>query len=319
MQGQSNETSDAVRKGWKVGLCSLAVVGIALGVLLADSLSCAPKAEHNGGIFTPVVLDGASLTAPLTSCATGGFCIQGSVTGVGPLEAKTLTLTLVNPNSFPIFVTSLSVTATDTTSCRGSVTAASTGFLAHDTSPIPTDSIPVAATTSSGPGQNTTNVTVTWTDSTTVNQTPCLGSNIPLKYGGHALWYGNCLKGTQNGSLTVTAPTVACVASTGRVTGGITVASGAGLVLDPGATVTGGVNAANKATEIMFCGASISGGVTVTKATGPVVIGNGSYCPGNTISGGLTVSNNRGGVKVVGNSVSGQTNVSNNSGPTPSP
>ena len=264
-------------------------------------------------------VSGVTLAGPVTSCATGSFCIQGSVTGVGPVAAKTLTLTLVNPNSFPIFVTSLSVTAGDTATCRGSVTFASRGFAAHDTSPIPTDSIPVAATTSSGPGQNRTNVTVTWTDSTTVNQTPCLGNTIPLSYGGHALWYGNCITGTQNGGLSVAAPTVACVASTGRVTGGITVGSGAGVVLDPGATVTGGVSAANKATEIMFCGASISGTVTVTKATGPVVIGNGSYCPGNSISGGLTVTHNTGGVKVVGNKVSGPTNVSNNSGPTPSP
>jgi hypothetical protein len=310
-----------VKPKWLASGVTVAVLATVTGSLLLGAASVQTGRASSSGSQRPATAIEIAAATPTASatCPTGRFCISGSVTGVSPATGQTETLTLTNPNAFPIFVTSLGLAASDVGSCPGSITIGSPGFVASDTSPIPTDAIPVASATSSGPGTATKTITVRWADSKTINQTPCLHTPIPLTYSGHALWYGNCITGAQNGGLTVAAPTVACVASTGRVTGGITVASGAGLVLDPGATVTGGVNAANKATEIMLCGASISGGVTVTKATGQVVIGNGSYCPGNTISGGLTVTNNTGGVKVVGNSVNGQTNVSNNSGPTPSP
>jgi hypothetical protein len=259
-----------------------------------------------------------TLVSSTTNCATGGFCIQGAVSGVGPTAGRTLGLTLINPNLYPIFVTSVTVKANDTSGCPGSATIASPGWSSKDTSPIPTDSIPVPPASSFGPGQATTSVTVSWTDSKTTNQTGCLGVSVPLTYGGRALWYGSCITRQQSG-LSIAPGAVACVGAGGKISGGVTVPSGAGLVLDPGAVVSGGVNATGGATEIMFCSASVSGGVTVSKATGPVVIGNGSYCGGNTISGGLTVTHNTGGVTTLGNSVSGPTNVSNNSGSVPAP
>lgn len=264
-------------------------------------------------------LQGITLTGATSACPTGGFCIQGSVSGVGPSAPQVLTVSLINPNTYPIFVTTLNVAPLDSGLCPGASSVGIPAWAATDVSPVPTDSIPIGPATSSGPGVNRTTFNVSWRDAgRSVDQTPCLGSNIPLTYSGHAIWYGNCITGNQNG-LQVPNGTVACVGSTAKITNGINVKSGGGLVIDPGASVTGGINATGGATEIMFCGASLSGGVKVSKATGPVVIGNGTYCPGNTISNGLTVTNNTGGVTVIGNTVTGGTTVTGNSGPTPSP
>lgn len=134
-------------------------------------------------------------------------------------------------------------------------------------------------------------------------------SQVPLTVG-----FTNCITANQNGGLTVPSGQTYCITSTGKVTGGVTVQPGGGLVYY--GTVTGGITSTG-AVGIWLCGTSVSGGVSVTGSTGQVVIGNGSSCAANSIKGGLTVSSNTGGVQIVGNNVTGGITVNNNSGPTP--
>lgn len=281
----------------------------------------APNAAKAGR--TPSVLPGMTLTSATSTCLTGTFCISGSVAGISPTAPQNLTLTLTNPNPFPIYVTQLRVAAGPAGDCNGGATLASPGWQASR-SPLPsdavppTDAVPVGAASSNGPGQGSKAVTLTWTDSRTVDQTPCVNKQIPLTYTGQASWYGQCLTGKQNG-LSVPSGTVACLGAGANVSNGIKVNSGGGLVIDPGAAVSGGINSAGGATQILFCGANLSGGVKISKATGPVIIGNGTYCPGNSIGGGLTVTNNNGGVTAIGNTVTGGSTMSGNSGPVPAP
>lgn len=292
------------------------------GLSDGHSLGSGRRTAPSGPAIKTQVL-GENLTAS-TTCPPSGFwfCIAGSTTGVGPNSPQLVTLTLSNPNSFPIYVTSLSVSAQDTNTvkglCPGSITITSPGWAAVDTSPVPTDAIAVGPASSSGPGTTTKTITVKWLDSTSKDQTQCEGTSIPLSYGGHAVWFGNCISGPHNGGVTVPPNQVDCVSSTGRVTGGITVPSGSGLVLMNGASVTGGIKANSGASEFLLCGASVTGGITVSGATGPVVVGTGNYCPPTSITGGLFLTNNTGGIEVVGNRVTGGLTVTGNSGSVPS-
>ena len=303
------------RLTWRGSLIAAGIMFAALCIAAASIVGGGTTSGIPKGQAIATQLDGVNLAA--AKCATGTFCISGSVTGIGPITApQTLTLTINNPNSFPIYVTKLTVAAGTAGTCNGAATLASTGWQAVSTSPLPTDALPVAAATSSGPGQATRTVTVNWTDSLTVDQTHCLNTTIPLVYGGQALSFGNCITGAQSG-LTVRANQVDCVGGTGKVTGGITVANGGGLVLDSGASVAGGIKETSGATENLFCGANITGGITITASTGPVVLGNGNYCAGNAITGGVSLTNSTDGIEVVKNNITGGLTVTGNSGLVP--
>lgn len=312
----ARDRDNLVRKKWPIaGL--LSVVGIVGASLVVAGASLGGGSTHGAGTgpAVPIQLEGVTLTA--ATCPVGTFCITAApVTGIGPTTPKTVTLTLNNPNSFPIYVTQLGITAGAAGSCNGAATLASPGWRAVSTSPLPTDAIPVGPARSSGPGQATQTVTLAWTDSLSVNQTPCLNTTIPLTFSGQATEYGNCITGSQS-SLTVSAGQVDCVAGTGKVTGGITVASGGGLVLDPGATVTGGIKENSGATENLLCGASVTGGLTISGSSGPVVLGNGNYCDGDSITGGVILTSNTGGIEVVNNRITGGLTVTGNSGSVP--
>jgi hypothetical protein len=311
-----------------LGLPVLAA-GVVGGSLFFGANSVSEGANHDRvqpGQGIPTQVLGETLTAAAV-CPTGGFCMAGSVTGLGPTTPQTLTLTLSNPNSFPIYVTSLTVTA-GTIASNGNTCPANTitspgwtasgGAIVQPNGVLPPDAIPVAAATSSGYGMASQTVTVSFDGtSTTAYQTPCLNSKIPLTYGGNAYWYGNCISNTHSGGFSVSPNQVDCVAGTGKVTGGITVPSTSGLVLESGASVTGGIKETSGATETLFCGATITGGVTVSASPDPVIIGNGKYCAGNSITGGLTVTNNSGGIEIAGNKITAGLTVSGNSGSVP--
>lgn len=299
------------------------IIAGAFAIAAAFALGAAPAPTAAKGVRTPSVLPGMTLTSATSMCLTGTFCISGSVAGITPTAPQNLTLTLTNPNPFPIYVTQLRVAAGPTGDCNGGATLASPGWQASRT-PLPSDAVPpadavaVGAASSNGPGQGTKTVAVRWTDSRTVDQTPCVNKQIPLTYTGQASWYGQCLTGKQNG-LSVPSGTVACVGGGANVSNGIKINSGGGLVIDPGATVSGGINSPGGAIQVLFCGANLSGGVKITKATGPVIIGNGTYCAGNSIGGGLSVTSSTGGVTAVGNTVTGGSNITGNSGSPPAP
>jgi hypothetical protein len=70
---------------------------------------------------------------------------------------------------------------------------------------------------------------------------------------------------------------------------------------------------------LRVCGATLAGPVETAKASGPVVIGEGTAgCPGNGIIGPLIVSGNTGGVKVIENMIAAPLTVTGNSGGTTS-
>ncbi|HET9731316.1 MAG TPA: hypothetical protein VFP54_01465 [Acidimicrobiales bacterium] len=308
-------------------LITAAIVGASLCLGASSVSEGTGRSAVPLGQAIPSQVLGETLTAAAI-CPTGGFCISGDVTNLSPSTPQTLTLNLSNPNSFPIYVTSLTVTAGTTTASGGTCPAgtitssgwtASGGAVVQSSGVLPPDAIPVpAATSSSAYGTASRIVTVTFdAKSTATDQTPCLSTKIPLTYGGSAYWFGNCISNSENGGLTVPAGQVDCVSSTGKVTGGITIPSGSGLVLMGGASVTGGIKANSGATEFLLCGASVTGGVTVSGASGPVIAGNGNYCASNSISGGLFLTNNTGGIEVVGNKISGGLIVTGNSGSVP--
>ena len=308
---------------WMALGAPVAVAVAVTGSLLLGSLSAqtAGRQPRANGRAIPTQVLGETLTAA-SVCPTNSFCISGSVTGIRPGSPQFMTLTLSNPNNFPVYVTSLTVSASTPSSapsCPAAVTITSPGWTAHDTSPVPTDAIPVAAATSSSPsgyGTATQTVIVSWTDSTTQNQTPCLSTvtnpvAIPLTYGGTAKWYAGCVSGNQ-GRMTVKRGETDCVSSTGKVNGGITVGAGGSLILQPGASVNGGIKESSGATQNLFCGARITGGVSINGSTGSIVIGNGGYCTGNSITGGLVLTNNTEGLQVIGNNVTGGYTINRN-------
>lgn len=142
--------------------------------------------------------------------------------------------------------------------------------------------------------------------------TDWVGSQAPQVH--LSVGYTSTISGSQSGGLTVKSGQTVYIASSGRVTGGVTVQPGGALVVG-GGSITGGLNSSG-ATGISLCGASIGGSSTISGSTGPVTIGDGSSCAGNSLTGGLTVSGNTGGIQIVGNSVNGGLVVNNNSGPT---
>ena len=136
-------------------------------------------------------------------------------------------------------------------------------------------------------------------------------SQVPLSVG-----FTSTVSSSRGGGLTVKSGQTVYITSTGKVTGGVTVQSGGGLVVS-GGTISGGLNA-TAPVGISLCGAVVSGGATISGSTGPVIIGYGSSCAGNSFPGGLTVNSNTGGVLIIGNNVTGGMTVNSNSGPTPS-
>ena len=311
----------AAATGRHVGLwAALGVLLLATGAFFAlgagSSNKTTPKAQ------TVHVLGESIKSTALSTCSTGGFCISGDVTGLAPGTTKPLTLTVVNPNPFPIYVTQLGGTAGQSTGgCDGAnnLTVSSwTTTTQPTTTTLPSDAIAVAPATSSGPGTATQDVNISFNDlGTTANQDNCLNATVPLTYSGHASWYGNCITGKHGGGLTVNSGDVVCLTSPANVTGGITVASGGTLIVNPGSNISGGLKSSGGATKINLCGATVSGGVSIAGATGPVWIGGSSLCPNSTISGGVTLTKNTGGVQVGGNDISGGlTCTGNNPAPT---
>lgn len=133
---------------------------------------------------------------------------------------------------------------------------------------------------------------------------------------GYTLALGNytrVITGTVKEPLSVQDGEVVKLASTGRITGPVTVEAGGAFDVE-GGTVSAPVTA-NKAARLFFCGARISGRVTAADGTGPVVIG-GPGCPGNTITAPLTATANTAGVLIEGNVIKGSLTVMGNSGGT---
>ncbi len=133
---------------------------------------------------------------------------------------------------------------------------------------------------------------------------------------GYTLALGNytqVITGTVKGKLVVKNGEVVELASTGKISGPVTVESGGALDIE-GGTVSGPVRA-NIAARLLLCGATISGPVVATNGTGPVVIG-GPGCPGNSIAGPVTVKGNTAGVLIEGNVIEGPLTVTGNEGGT---
>ena len=133
---------------------------------------------------------------------------------------------------------------------------------------------------------------------------------------GYTLALGNytqIITGTVRGPLVVKSGQVVKLASTGKISGPVTVEAGGAFDIE-GGTVSGPVTA-NKAARLLLCGATISGPVAATNGTGPVVIG-GPACPGNTIAGPVTATGNTAGVLIEGNVIKGPLTVTGNSGGT---
>ena len=296
-----------------------------LGALLLSSgaLFAIAASRSHGGIpnaKTVHVLGESIKTGAATTCSTGAFCISGDVSDLAPAQTKSITLTLTNPNPFPIYVTQLGGTAGAANGCDGASNLTLNSWsVTGAPNTIPAGAITIGPATSSGFGSATTqNVTVMFNDlGATPPQDSCLNNQIPLTYSGQAMWYGNCITGKQSGGVVVHSGDIVCLTTPANVTGGITVASGGTLIVSPGSNITGGVKSAGGASMINLCGASVSGGVDITGATGPVWIGATNYCPGNTITGGLTLTSNTGGVQIVGNNISGGMSCSSNN-PAPS-
>lgn len=290
---------------------------VVLGLAGARSLPGGSDATSNRNYAGHrVEVLGETLTASAI-CPTGGFCIQGNVNNLVPGSGQILTLTLLNPNNFTIYVTDLAVApGTAATGCNGEINLSVPGWAATGSGPIPSDAISIGAGSTSSPAMATKSLTVSMLDLHNLAQNNCEGARIPLSYTGHALWYGNCVTNAKTGGLTVTAGQVDCITSPGKVTGGITVQSGGALVINPGGSVTGGVKAAGGATQVFLCGANITGGLSIANATGPIEIG-GSQCAQNSITGGLTLTGNTGGLEVIGNHVTGGYTISGNKGSSP--
>jgi fermentation-respiration switch protein FrsA (DUF1100 family) len=133
---------------------------------------------------------------------------------------------------------------------------------------------------------------------------------------GYTLALGNytrVITGTVKEPLSVKAGEVVKLASTGRITGPVTVEAGGAFDIE-GGTVSAPVTA-DEAARLLLCGAKISGRVTATNGTGPVVIG-GPGCAGNTITAPVTVTGNTAGVLIEGNVIKGPLTVTGNSGGT---
>lgn len=107
--------------------------------------------------------------------------------------------------------------------------------------------------------------------------------------------YSRVITGTVKSPLVVQAGQVVELASTGKISGPVTVEAGGAFGIE-GGTVSGPVTA-NKAVRLLLRGAKISGPVAAANGTGPVVIG-GPGCPGNTITGPVTVTGNTAGVLI---------------------
>lgn len=290
-----------------------------LAVAAAFAATSADRANNRVPLARPVYVHGFTLSAATNICPAGRFCISGDVQGLSPGTTKPLTLTLTNPNPFPIYATQLGGTAgTSPSGCDGAHSLTVSSWNATSTpNAIPADAITVAPASSSGPGTATRDVNVTFNDlGASAKQDNCLKTSVPLTYNGNAIWYGNCITGKQSGGVKISGTDVVCLTQPADVSGGITIAAGGTLIANPGTTVSGGIKTTGGPTQVNLCGASVSGGVSILGASGPVQIGASQFCPGNTISGGLTLTNNRGTIKVVGNNVSGGIAVSGNTSST---
>jgi len=86
------------------------------GILTASGSNGAPVGNGNGN----------GNIDPNTGCNTNGNCVKsfgvtvGKVSGLYPGLSTTIPVTYINPNSFPIYVTTATATASGSTSCDGS-------------------------------------------------------------------------------------------------------------------------------------------------------------------------------------------------------
>lgn len=108
----------------------------------------------------------------------------------------------------------------------------------------------------------------------------------------------------------LTVPSGLTCLSHATITGGITVAKGAGLDVES-STVQGGI-AAHGAGLLQVCG-SKTGSINASGASGATIIGDpADGCAANKISGGLVAANNTGGGTIVNNAISGSWTITNN-------
>lgn len=123
------------------------------------------------------------------------------------------------------------------------------------------------------------------------------------------------ISNTIHGPYVVRSGQAVVLASTGKITGPVTVEAGGALDIQ-GGTTTGPLTATDAA-ALRFCGGAVSGPVKVTAASGSVVIGDGtSGCAGNTITGPVAVTDTQEGVVVAANHISGSLSVTGNEGGT---
>ena len=125
--------------------------------------------------------------------------------------------------------------------------------------------------------------------------------------------YSRTITGTYNGPLTLTAGQSVLLAAGARVSGPVTVQTGAALDVE-GATITGPLRA-DGATAIRACNATITGPITLTNGSGLVLLGgtSGAPCGKDAIVGPVTLSGNTGGVVLAGNTINGPASITSNS------
>lgn len=281
------------------------------------------------GVTTGVVaaLESGSQQPPAGAVLTSGsdFGLAGSVQDLIPGDSTpgNLTVTVTDPYTVPIDLTSITVTVSPTqaipsvpANCPGTLLWLN-GTRFSGATPSATVNYSETDAPVASPGQPATISLNLLLDRSAGND--CADVTFPFNYSGVAI-YGftsPCSKATKTGSFTVASGQSLCIE--GRVNGGLIIQSGAAVYLH-GATISGGLTSTG-AVAIEVCDSTVAGGVNISGSTGFVMVGDdgddsaqGQPCTANTIKGGTTLNANGGGFELGGNSISGPVSITNNAG-----
>ncbi|HEX8003369.1 MAG TPA: hypothetical protein VF519_11815 [Mycobacteriales bacterium] len=174
-----NELSAKQRLAGLLLLFGTGVVGTLAYALISggDGRPATPAAQ-NPPSGTGTVVASPSPSATGAPAVTGVFFISGNVDGLVPGAAKTMPLTVTNPNPFPIQVLSVSTGVAVPTSVACPAGSLDVGDYAFDDGD--------AALTAPANGTVRVDVPVQLVDSLTVDQSGCRGTTFALTFRGTA-------------------------------------------------------------------------------------------------------------------------------------
>ena len=249
----------------------------------------------------------------LTSASN--FGISGNVTNLVPGLGTTLTLTVSNPSSGAITLTSVAVSVSTVPPACPVSNLTLNGSAFTGTPPTVT----LSGLSQSVPGNGSVNVPV---PILLVRAAPnaCQVVTFPFTYSGTAnVGNGACIT-FDDDNVVVSKGQSVCI--TGHVEGEVIV-QGGGSLFTSGATIDHGISSSGAA-SLTICGTNVKDdGIKASGSAGFVEIGDGGDdgappCPGNTVVDGIALTTNKAGFEVAANAVTlGPATVTGNTGSGP--